>query len=56
MDAQEVDGNSRQGDGDADQGIDGVAVQRDHHQENGAQAEHHGVQQRELWGGTEIRK
>lgn len=48
VDAQEVDRNPWQGDGDANQRIDGVAVKRDHHQENGAQAEHHRVQQRQL--------
>lgn len=51
MDPQEVDGDPRQCDADADQGVDGVAVQRHGHQEDAAQAEDHGVGQRQLWRG-----
>lgn len=47
--AEEVDGHSRQGDADADQGVDGVTVQRHHHQEDGEDAENNGVEQTELW-------
>lgn len=49
VDAQEVDGNPGQGDADADQRVDGVAVEGDRHQENGAQTEEHRVQQGQLW-------
>ncbi|PWA17323.1 hypothetical protein CCH79_00014401 [Gambusia affinis] len=42
IDAQEVDGNTRQGDCDPDQGVQGVAIQRNGHQEDSTQAEHHG--------------
>lgn len=49
MDTQEVDGNPREGDGNANQGVDSVAVEGDRHQEDGAQAEHHRVQQSQLW-------
>lgn len=47
--AEEVDGHSRQGDANADQGVDGVTVQRHHHQEDGEDAENNGVEQTELW-------
>lgn len=43
VDTQEVDWNTRQGNGNADQGVDGVAVERNCHQENGTEAEHHRV-------------
>lgn len=49
VDSQEVDGDPRQGDGYANQRVDGVAVQRHGHQEDAAQAEHHREGQRELW-------
>lgn len=49
VDPQEVDGDPRQGDGYANQRVDGVAVQRHGHQEDAAQAEHHREGQRELW-------
>lgn len=46
--AQEVDGHSGQGDGDADQRVDGVTVERHDHQEDGQQAENDGVEEAEL--------
>lgn len=49
--AEEVDRNSWQGDADADQGVDGVAVEGHHHQEDGEEAENDGVDQAELWEG-----
>lgn len=52
MHAHEVDGNARQGNGNADQRVDGVGVERDHHQEEGTQAEDHWVEQCQL-GTTE---
>lgn len=42
--AHEVDGNPRQGNGNANHRVDGVAVERDHHQEEGTQAEDHWVE------------
>lgn len=48
VNAQEVDGQPRQSDGDADQGVERVAVERHGHQENGAHAEHQRVQQAQL--------
>lgn len=52
VDAQEVDGNPGQGDGDADQRVDGVAVEGDRHQEHGTQTEETRVQQGQLWRDT----
>lgn len=46
--AQEVHGNSRQSDADAYQRVDGVAVKRHDHQEDGQEAENDGVQKAEL--------
>lgn len=48
MDAQEVDGYPRQSDGNANQRIDGVTVERHSHQENSAKTKHHRVQQGQL--------
>lgn len=42
--AHEVDGNPRQGNANANQRVDGVAVEWDHHQEEGTQAEDHWVE------------
>lgn len=46
--AEEVDGNPWQGNPNADQGVDGVAVERHHHQEDGEDAENDGVEETEL--------
>jgi len=50
--AEEVNGHSWKGDADADQGVDGVAVERHHHQEDGKEAENDGEEQTELWKET----
>lgn len=46
--AEKVDGHSWQGNTDADQGVDGVTVERHHHQEDGEEAENDGEEQTEL--------
>lgn len=46
--AEEVNRHSWQGDTNADEGVDGVAVERHHHQEDGEQTENDGVEQTEL--------
>ena len=52
MDTKEVDRHTGEGNADAYEGVDGVAVEGHCHQEHGAHAEHHGVQQRQLGGGS----
>lgn len=51
VDAQEVDGNTGQGDRNSDQGVERVAVERNRHEEDGTQAEQHRVEQCELQRG-----
>lgn len=51
MEAEEVDGHAGQRHGDAHQRVDGVAVERHHHQEEAAQAVHDGEEQGQLWEG-----
>lgn len=46
--AEEVNRHSGQGDADADQGVDGVAVKRHDHQEDGQKTEDDRVEQTEL--------
>lgn len=46
--AEEVNGNSRQGNGDADQRVDGVTVEWYNHQEDCQEAEDDGVEEAEL--------
>lgn len=46
--AEKVNGHSRQGYGDADQGVDGVTVEGYHHQEDCQEAEDDGVDEAEL--------
>jgi len=50
VDAQVVDGHAGQRHADAHQGVDGVAVEGQHHQEDGAQAVDHREEQGELGG------
>lgn len=49
MAAEEVNGHAWEGDPDPDQGVDGVAVQRYHHQEDREEAEDDGEEETELW-------
>ena len=51
MDAQEVDGHAGERHADAHHGVEGVAVERQHHQEDGAQAVDHGEEQGQLGRG-----
>lgn len=53
VDAQEVDGDPWQRDGDANEGVDRVAVERHRHQEDGAAAEHHREEERQLGGDSQ---
>lgn len=47
--AQKVDRDAWQGDCDANQRVNGVAVERDHHKKDGAKAENNRVDDTELW-------
>lgn len=47
--AEEVNGHPWEGDAHTDQRVDGVAVERHHHQEDREEAENDGVQETELW-------
>lgn len=47
-DDEEVEGQPRERDADADEGVDGIAVKWDSHQEDGAEAEDDGEEQAEL--------
>lgn len=47
--AEEVNRYSWEGDADTDQRVDGVTVERHHHQEDGEETENDGVEETELW-------
>lgn len=49
-DDEEVEGQAREGDGDTDEGVDGVTVKWHGHQEDGAEAEDNGEEKAELKG------
>lgn len=51
MDADVVDGSTGESDGNPNERVDGVAVERNHHQENAAQAVNYWEEQGELHGG-----
>lgn len=51
MDAQVVNRHARERHRDSHQRVDGVAVERNHHQEDAAQAVDDGEEQGELQGG-----
>lgn len=51
MDAQVVNRHARERHSDSHQRVDGVAVERNHHQEDAAQAVDDGEEQGELQGG-----
>lgn len=44
MDTEEIDRNAGQRDGNANQRVDSVTVERNCHQENSTQTKHHRVQ------------
>lgn len=46
--AEEVNRHSWQGDADANQRVDGVAVERHHHQEDGEETEDDGIEETQL--------
>lgn len=52
MDAEEVDGGAGERHADSHQGVDGVAVEGNHHQEDAAQAVDDGEEQGQLQGTT----
>lgn len=52
MDAQVVNRHARERHRDSHQRVDGVAVERNHHQEDAAQAVDDGEEQGELQGGA----
>lgn len=47
-DDEEIEGQARERDADADEGVDGIAIKRDSHQEDGTEAEDDGEEQAEL--------
>lgn len=52
LDDEEVEGQAREGNGDADEGVSGITVKWNSHQEDGAEAEDNGEEKAEL-GATE---
>lgn len=44
-DDEEIEGQARERDADADEGVDGIAIKRDSHQEDGTEAEDDGEEQ-----------
>lgn len=47
-DDEEIEGQARERDANADEGVDGIAVKWDSHQEDGTEAEDDGEEQAEL--------
>lgn len=54
-DDEEVKGQAREGNANANEGVDGIAVKWDDHQEDGTAAEDNGEEKAELKGARSIR-